>query len=62
MKKTVKKLVLAKETVRNLDGVDLGRAAGGTAISLQLACPSQGEGPFPVPGVCLPSAVRTCIC
>lgn len=30
MKKTLKKLVLAKETVRDLGAADLGKAAGGS--------------------------------
>jgi len=32
-KKTVKKLVLAKETVRELTSQDLGAAAGGTEVT-----------------------------
>jgi hypothetical protein len=34
-KKTVKKLMLAKETVRNLENGELGRAAGATTTACQ---------------------------
>lgn len=38
MKKTVKKLALAKETLRNLAGAELGQAAGGTTNDV--GCPT----------------------
>jgi hypothetical protein len=53
MKKQMKKLTLAKETLRSLEGELLGTVAGGTVISIQLACPS-GERPSPIIGFCLP--------
>jgi hypothetical protein len=36
MKKSLKKLVLAKETVRKLSAVDLAKAAGGTSAGTHL--------------------------
>ena len=39
MKKTKKKLVLAKETLRSLSQVDLGRVAGGTDGSMCWSLP-----------------------
>lgn len=39
MKKTKKKLVLAKETVRSLSQIDLGRVAGGTESSMNWSNP-----------------------
>ncbi|HEX3554871.1 MAG TPA: class I lanthipeptide [Thermoanaerobaculia bacterium] len=41
MKKQVKKLVLAKETVRNLEKGELGRVAGGASVyCTDTYCPS----------------------
>ena len=45
MKKQVKKLVLARETVRNLEGSELALIAGGwttSCASVDLICKSQG--------------------
>jgi hypothetical protein len=51
-KKTTKKLVLSKETVRNLEVVMLGKAAGGWSV---FACPTERQ------SVCdCPSAYQTC--
>jgi hypothetical protein len=59
MKKTVKKLVLAKETVQALDGAGLGLAAGGATTSWNYyrtcACANNAA-------PCPPTQTTECIC
>jgi len=61
MKKTVKKLTLAKETVRSLSAFDLLEAAGGT--TWQATCAGCGTNGGDSCRYCLPQPeTRTCWC
>jgi hypothetical protein len=54
MKKTPKKLVLAKETVRNLEEMALRKAGGG--YSLEASCPDASCVPYRCPN--MPASAR----
>jgi hypothetical protein len=64
VKKRLKKLALAKETVRHLEEPALGNAAGGTADSYGYGCPSwvcaTTNGRFECAAPCLEPASRVC--
>ena len=59
MRKSLKKLVLSKETLRSLEGTELEQGVVGGITAISYCCVS-GGGPQPRPGFC--TGANSCTC